>query len=291
MARVTLVVNSFDEGSETFLHTLAGQLDTLGHDVTVHALLDGRTTMSTGSVVRAGRRPALGGVAAGAIPQLRAGARPFRRATTRRQCSRWAGERSAGSVAVVVPPERPPSRRRSSPPSPDVVHLAFSGLGVALVDAIELLEPATKLVVSCRGTGELVSPVLDESIRPGLRRVLERADRVHAVADVVAEAAVDVGGGPRSGPGDPTGRRRCGVPPVGPAPRAQRGAARRDRGPAALDQGDRRAARQRCALLGARGRDVTWTIVGDGPDRQALEFRARVLGVGDRVSFLGSAPP
>ena len=29
MARVTLVVNSADEGSETFLHTLAGQLDSV----------------------------------------------------------------------------------------------------------------------------------------------------------------------------------------------------------------------------------------------------------------------
>jgi glycosyltransferase involved in cell wall biosynthesis len=36
--------------------------------------------------------------------------------------------------------------------------------------------------------------------------------------------------------------------------------------------------------------DVTLAVAGDGPDRAALEARARELGVDGRVSFLGSVP-
>ncbi|MSV47950.1 MAG: hypothetical protein F2914_02915, partial [Actinobacteria bacterium] len=43
MARITLVVNEFDTGSETFLHALARILDDDGHEVTEYSLLDSRT--------------------------------------------------------------------------------------------------------------------------------------------------------------------------------------------------------------------------------------------------------
>jgi glycosyltransferase involved in cell wall biosynthesis len=36
---------------------------------------------------------------------------------------------------------------------------------------------------------------------------------------------------------------------------------------------------------------ATLLLVGDGPDRGALEKHARTLGIGDRVRFLGSRPP
>lgn len=45
----------------------------------------------------------------------------------------------------------------------------------------------------------------------------------------------------------------------------------------------------RCAaILAGRGMDAQFKIVGDGPERAALEQLALDLGVGDRVQFLGT---
>ncbi len=43
-----------------------------------------------------------------------------------------------------------------------------------------------------------------------------------------------------------------------------------------------------CALLRERGIDFVCQLVGDGPDRRALEQRAASLGIADRVRFLGT---
>jgi glycosyltransferase involved in cell wall biosynthesis len=44
------------------------------------------------------------------------------------------------------------------------------------------------------------------------------------------------------------------------------------------------------ALLGRRGHAFTCALIGDGPDRAALEAQARALGLGSRVTFLGERP-
>ena len=41
------------------------------------------------------------------------------------------------------------------------------------------------------------------------------------------------------------------------------------------------------ALLSARGRAFQVALIGDGPEREALEARARTLGIAERVHFLG----
>ncbi len=45
------------------------------------------------------------------------------------------------------------------------------------------------------------------------------------------------------------------------------------------------------ALVGGAAPTAGFTIVGDGPERPALERRAQELGLGDRVRFLGMIPP
>ena len=57
MARVTLVVNGFDSASETFLVSLVDGLRVRGHRVTVHGLLEGRTTARPGPGRSAGLPP------------------------------------------------------------------------------------------------------------------------------------------------------------------------------------------------------------------------------------------
>jgi glycosyltransferase involved in cell wall biosynthesis len=41
------------------------------------------------------------------------------------------------------------------------------------------------------------------------------------------------------------------------------------------------------ALLSARGRAYQAALIGDGPERESLEARARTLGIAERVHFLG----
>lgn len=43
-------------------------------------------------------------------------------------------------------------------------------------------------------------------------------------------------------------------------------------------------------LLAARGIDFRWQVVGDGPQREELETRARTLGIAERVFFAGHRP-
>jgi glycosyltransferase involved in cell wall biosynthesis len=45
------------------------------------------------------------------------------------------------------------------------------------------------------------------------------------------------------------------------------------------------------ALLKNRGRPIALKIVGDGPERRALEYRATQLGISDLARFVGSVPP
>lgn len=45
------------------------------------------------------------------------------------------------------------------------------------------------------------------------------------------------------------------------------------------------------ALLRPKHPDISWTIIGDGPERSNLERAAQELGVADIVAFLGQLPP
>ncbi len=45
------------------------------------------------------------------------------------------------------------------------------------------------------------------------------------------------------------------------------------------------------AWLAAQGRPLKLTVVGDGPERAALEARAAEAGLGERVRFTGAVPP
>jgi glycosyltransferase involved in cell wall biosynthesis len=290
MARVTLVVNSFDEGSETFLHTLAAELVDLGHDVTVHALLEGRTTMATGAAFARGS----GLRRSGALPPMRASrfvaaagrlARADRRAAgiaVRRAGARFGCTTRAARAAALAGPVLATH--------PEVVHVAFSGIGVALLDAIELLDDDTRLVVSCRGSGELVAPVVDPSVRPGLARLLARADAVHAVADVVADAAVELGAD------------RSVVHVIRPAVDPERFTRDRPRAGPSAPAHVVTVARLHwvkgielqiaaAAALRDRGHELRWTIVGDGPDRTSLELRSQWMGLRRVVEFVGAKPP
>ncbi len=172
---------------------------------------------------------------------------------------------------------------------PEVIHVEFSGIGVALLDALEPLEPSTRLVFSCRGTGELVTPVVKPSVRPALARLFCCVDAVHAVADAVATATVDLGADPRS------------VQVIRPAVDLEQ---------FTQDQPhhDRSGAAQVVTVgrlhwvkgielqlaaatdLVARGHEFRWAVVSDGPEWTALELRSHSRGLDGVVEFVGARP-
>ena len=173
---------------------------------------------------------------------------------------------------------------------PDAVHLGFSGIGVAIRDALDLLGDVP-LVVSCRGTDELVRPLLDPDRAAALGDLVARVDRVHAVADAVAEAVVALGADPAAvrviRPAIDLARW---TPPADAAPPRS--------GPAqVVAVGRLEAAKGLDDLLAAiatlhdDGLDLALDVVGRGPHLDALRLRAARSGVAEQVTFHGAQPP
>jgi len=290
VARVTLVVNSAREGSETFLHGLTAILGSEGHQVTLHELMPDAALMSADgaedgygcSVERSRALPPARSVAfAGALARLGAGQRAVAQDVLRRSLSRFGRTPRAAKAALLAAP--------LLATRPDVVHFSFSPIGVALLDAIELLDPRIRVVVSCRGTGELVRPVLDDEAARGLAQLLQRADAVHAVSDCIAATVTSLA------PDTP-------VHVVRPAIDLDRFTRHTPRRPIGSPLQVVTVSRlhwikavdvqlSAAASLRRRGLDLHWTIVGDGPERDLLRFRAHALGVDDVVTFAGATAP
>lgn len=288
MARVTLVVNNFDEGSETFLHTLASHISELGHDVTVHGLLDGRTLMRTG---RSFDSPGLR--RSSALPEIRSSmflvrlaqlalARPREFLTAVRRALGTFGPNGRGIRAAFV----------AAPllaTDPDVVHIAFSGIAVAMSDSLSLLDDRTRLIVSCRGSGELVAPRIHSELGPPLAAILKRADSVHVVADVVADAVARLGV-----PGDliTVIRPAVDVDEFRPRDRSVRAGMLNVLTVARLHWIKGIDVQIAAAIqLAAEGLAFRWTVVGDGPDRAQLELRAQLAGIDGSMTFVGALAP
>jgi hypothetical protein len=63
----------------------------------------------------------------------------------------------------------------------DIIHFEMSGIAVAYLDALPLLKPA-KLVTSCRGAAEQITPLIDPTRGEKLRQVFKEMDLVHCVS-------------------------------------------------------------------------------------------------------------
>lgn len=65
---------------------------------------------------------------------------------------------------------------------PDVIHFAFSGIGVRYIPIINYLNRKSTTVVSCRGTGEKVKPILKKQRASELSELFSRVNMVHCVS-------------------------------------------------------------------------------------------------------------
>ena len=284
MSRVTVVVNDRPGGSETFLASFARALVDIGHDVTLLALRpSGRAHADLGRRVRLadGLPPMRSWSGPRAAVELgRRHPRAVYSAVARGRRSSTRGGRSIRAAALAAP---------ILATEPDVVHFSFSGIAVSFEPTFDLLT-GCRLVTSCRGSAELVQPLIDPERRAALGRVLPRLDAVHVVSVAMAAAVVDLG----------ANLERIGVVrpavdldlfPYGAGPPRDDGALRLvavGRLTPLKGHDDLLAA---LARLRRGGLDVRLTIVGGGPHRDALLARAHLLGVADHVDLRGPQPP
>jgi len=281
MTRVTLVVNRHHAPSETFQRSLASILAGGGHAVTVHALETGRGTDA--AVEGVGRSEGLAPLSARPTPKLvgqliRSSDRAMAVAVRRGRARFGTGSRALRAALVAGP---------ILASRPEVVHLGFSGIGVGIRDALDLLDGVT-VVVSCRGTDELIHPLLDTERADALAELLGAVDRVHVVADAVGDAVLALGADPS--------RIRVIRPAVDlevwtprPPPAELHGRPVHlvavSRLAAAKAHGDLLTA---LAIVRAGAIDARLTIVGEGPERDVLRLRAARAGLGDAVTLVGA---
>ena len=172
----------------------------------------------------------------------------------------------------------------------DIVHLEYSGLAVAWRDALPLLAPA-KLVVSCRGAAEQITPLVHpERGEPARARRSRAVDRVHCVSLDMQRTCEQYGLDPAKAlvnrPAIDVRRFRRTTPYVA-----------RDRGPYRLLSTGRLHWKKGLdyALLAVRhlvdaGRDVVYEFIGAGHEEERLRFEVSDLGLRDHVQFAGRQP-
>lgn len=64
--------------------------------------------------------------------------------------------------------------------NPDIIHFVFSGLGVLYLEAIKKLPG--KIVVSCRGSGEKLMPLLQTDRSEKMKVLFDQVDAIHCVS-------------------------------------------------------------------------------------------------------------
>lgn len=194
--RLALVVNGFPVASETFLVSMAVGLRQAGVDLTVisqsmrqdgamfaQQLGTQRPEWVQTSLLAGGLRGVWGRLARliGQHPGIvwrtwHAAAKRY--GLTRRAVKAWllALPLVAGSF--------------------DLIHFAYSGIALAYEDSFPLLAPA-RLLTSCRGTAERITPVVKQERAAELARLFPQLDRIHCVSADMQRTIEGYGARPR----------------------------------------------------------------------------------------------
>ncbi|MFN0247167.1 MAG: glycosyltransferase family 4 protein [Kofleriaceae bacterium] len=280
--RIGLVVNRFPVLSETFIDGHAAGLQAADLDVTVVAARPGAdeavSPRFTGPVRRIVLSPTLPSTARELASHFaRRGGRD--REMWSRAVSRYGRSRRAVRAWLIA----------LALADFDVLHIEYSGVGVSYIDALRLLSPETKLVVSCRGTAERITPRIDPRRAEELRELFSIVDRVHCVTADMARVCSEYG----------LDRAKVFVNHAAvdatmfarPSPYVAR-----ERGPFSLLTTGRlqwakgvEYAVLAVAELVERGWDVYYDLVGGGPEEDRLKFAAHDLKISSRVRFHGAS--
>ena len=277
--KLALVVNTFPALSETFIYNKAVGLRRAGVDVTIVAATPADDT----SMLAGYDGPVEYMVVSTEIPRMAhlVAARLLR--LSKRDRELWAAARHRYGFRRAV--------RAWFFALPfakfDIVHLEYSGLAVAYLDALALLG-GTRLVVSCRGTAERMTPHVDPSRATQLREMFSAVDRVHCVSwdmlHTCESYGLDRAKAFVNHPAIDVQRFRRAIP-----------YAARAGGPYKLVSTGRLhwAKGLEFGLLAVRalvdrGHDVHYEIIGAGPEEGRVRFAIHDLGLMDRVTLAGA---
>jgi glycosyltransferase involved in cell wall biosynthesis len=285
--RLAVVVNGFPSVSESFIFNKVRGLRDAGLDVTVVA-----NAPSADAAFFAGRMadppavllvPAAGGAArlpaalAGLVRRSPAGSlRLWKEIRARHGDKRRALRAWVRSLPLALG-------------GFDVIHFEYSGLAVAYRDVLPHLA-GKRIVVSCRGAAEQITPLLHPERADQLREVFAHADRVHCVSEDMLRTV--------EGYGLPRSKAFVNHPSIDAAqfrrrePYPMRGA-----GPYRLVSTGRLHWKKgfEYALLAVRrlvdeGADVRYDIIGGGLEEERLRFAVHDLRLDGRVRLLGRQP-
>jgi colanic acid/amylovoran biosynthesis glycosyltransferase len=169
----------------------------------------------------------------------------------------------------------------------DIVHFAYSGIAAAWLDALPLLAPA-RLVTSCRGSAERITPLVDPQRAEQLREVFAKMDRVHCVSLDMQQTCASYGLDPSKAFVNHPAIHASAFTRSSPYPA-------RTTGPFRLVSTGRlhwakglEFALLAVAQLRAAGQDVHYDLIGSGPDESRLRYAARELGLAEYVTFRGN---
>jgi colanic acid/amylovoran biosynthesis glycosyltransferase len=173
---------------------------------------------------------------------------------------------------------------------PDIVHFEFSGIGVSYLDAIPLLRPA-RIVISCRGAAEQITPHCRPERMAQLRRLFAAADLIHCVSTDMAGTVSALGAPPDkifvNRPAVDVNRYRPAVPlsPTGAGAPLRLTSVGRLHWKKGFD-----VAIEAVRRVVAEGTDVRYRIAGEGDEREKLQFMIADAGLADHVELLGQVP-
>ncbi len=271
--RVVSIVNRYPSPSETFIERKARALRAVGFDVTVAAH-------------RVEANPGPDPVPTMQLPLARSprtwmdvAGRLSGDAAARRRAAGLRGDlrRHHGLLPVVAG-------------GFDLVHFEFSGIAAAMVDALPALRPA-RLAVSCRGGAEHLTPLRDPERARRLERVFEEVDLVHCVSEEMADVARGYGADEAKilvNRPAVDAARWAGIGAVDPEVRGTAERPLRVLSVARLHWNKAFDDAVRAVAVARRaGLHVRYRIVGEGPEREKLQYLRHGLGIEEEVELVG----
>lgn len=168
----------------------------------------------------------------------------------------------------------------------DIVHFAYSGIAITYLEALPLLMSA-KLVTSCRGAAEQITPLYKPKRAHELRQLFPQMDRIHCVSADMAQTVQQYGATPEQifvnhpsiDPARFQRQRPYSLKTIGPYRLVSVGRLHWKKG---LEYG-LLAVKQ---LVDA-GYDVVYDIVGSGDSEECLRFATHDLGLQAVVQWHG----
>ncbi len=279
LIRINIFVNSFPTASETFLFNLVTGLEQRGIDVTViasakslhKALYNDRMNEWSGKIKYLKANPLkyffhyLNAVRKNFILFLE----------LLKQCGWRKGLYLTGVFESLTTNK------------PDIIHFAFSGIAVQYLPIISALNEKTRTMVSCRGTGEKVKPIVDPQRSQELALLFQSIQRVHCVSEDMLDTVTQYG----------LDRQKAFI--NRPAIQTEKFLFSNREEPDTSNpyiivttgrlnyQKGYLVALLALQKLTDKGKKIEYHILGDGPDREELQYFIHELGMQGKVHLHG----